>query len=132
MLGAALFEAIFIAFKRTLSERLAKRGLLEREQQRIELLLYTMMSARQLLSICCQKLQPATGTLLVRLPPAVQLCPGAWLAGQASGKRRLTGHHLSPDPAIGADLHQPAVHAGITGCQTVDHGPGPSDRAGSG
>lgn len=58
MLGAALFEAIFIAFKRTLTERLAKRGLLERDQQRIELLLYTMMSARQLLSICCQSYSP--------------------------------------------------------------------------
>jgi hypothetical protein len=32
--------------------------LLEREQQRIELLLYTMMSARQLLSICCQSYSP--------------------------------------------------------------------------
>lgn len=58
MLGAALFEAVFVAFKLTLTERLAKRGLLEREQQRIELLLYTMMAARQLLSICCQSYSP--------------------------------------------------------------------------
>lgn len=58
MLGAALFEAIFVAFKLTLTERLAKRGLLEREQQRIELLLYTMMAARQLLNICCQSYSP--------------------------------------------------------------------------
>ncbi|PXX49842.1 hypothetical protein [Aquitalea magnusonii] len=58
MLGAALFESIFVAFKLTLSERLAKRGLLEREHQRIELLLYTMMAARQLLNICCQSYSP--------------------------------------------------------------------------
>lgn len=58
MLGAALFETIFVAFKLTLTERLAKRGLLEREQQRIELLLYTMMAARQLLNICTQSYSP--------------------------------------------------------------------------
>ncbi len=58
VVGVALFEHIFIAFKQTLAERLSKRGLLERDQPRILLLVNTMMAARQLLNICCQSYSP--------------------------------------------------------------------------
>ncbi|QEL57546.1 hypothetical protein [Chromobacterium paludis] len=54
VVGVKLFANLFVDFKQTLNEKLARQGLLEREQPKIELLLYTMMAARQCLNICQQ------------------------------------------------------------------------------
>ncbi|WP_230369621.1 hypothetical protein [Paludibacterium denitrificans] len=51
MVAVALFASVFSTFKQTLAERLSKRSLLDREQPKIELLLYSMMSARQLANL---------------------------------------------------------------------------------
>jgi hypothetical protein len=99
MLGEALFEAVFVAFKLTLTERLAKRGLLEREQQRIELLLYTMMAARQLLSICCQSYsprQPISGT-------TVTSCTA--LHWDAAGRTSIWKKTILPQPFTGKSCY---------------------------
>ncbi|UGA36057.1 hypothetical protein JOS77_16045 [Chromobacterium haemolyticum] len=61
LLSVELFALIFITFKQTLHDRLAKRGLLDREHPKIELMAYTMMmAARQLLSISQQCYSPIT------------------------------------------------------------------------
>ncbi|WP_146056747.1 hypothetical protein [Chromobacterium alticapitis] len=54
VVGVKLFANLFVDFKQTLNEKLARQGLMEREQPKIELLLYTMMAARQCLNICQQ------------------------------------------------------------------------------
>lgn len=54
LLSVELFALIFITFKQILHDRLNKRSLLDREQPKIELMAYTMMAARQLLSISQQ------------------------------------------------------------------------------
>ncbi|AUH52730.1 hypothetical protein CXB49_19010 [Chromobacterium sp. ATCC 53434] len=54
MLGVKLFANLFVAFKQTLNEKLARNALLDRDQPKIELLLYTMLAARQYLNISQQ------------------------------------------------------------------------------
>lgn len=60
-IGVKLFANLFMAFKQTLNEKLARHGLLEREQPKQELLLYTMMAARQYLNISQQNYCPLPG-----------------------------------------------------------------------
>ncbi|MDF0605257.1 hypothetical protein HZU77_006265 [Neisseriaceae bacterium TC5R-5] len=54
ILGVELFAYLFSAFKLALNERLAKPGLLDRDQPKVELLGYTMMAARQYLLVSQQ------------------------------------------------------------------------------
>ncbi|MEO4027713.1 hypothetical protein ABH313_06690, partial [Chromobacterium vaccinii] len=57
-ISVKLFANLFLAFKQTLNEKLARQALLEREQPKQELLLYTMMAARQYLNISQQNYCP--------------------------------------------------------------------------
>lgn len=50
-LGLQLFVALHTGFKRALSDRLAKRGFLERDQPKIDLAAYTLLTARQIIYI---------------------------------------------------------------------------------
>ncbi len=58
VLSVKLFANLYIAFKQTLNEKLGRHALLEREQPKIELLLYTMMAARQYLNVSQQNYCP--------------------------------------------------------------------------
>ncbi|OHX14974.1 hypothetical protein BI347_09105 [Chromobacterium sphagni] len=58
VLSVKLFANLFIAFKQTLNEKLSRQGLIDRDQPKIELLLYTMMAARQYLNSSQQNYCP--------------------------------------------------------------------------
>lgn len=58
VISVKLFANLFLAFKQTLNDKLARHALLEREQPKVELLLYTMMAARQYLNISQQNYCP--------------------------------------------------------------------------
>ncbi len=51
VVGVKLFSNLFVGFKQALQDKLARPSLLEREQPKVELLLYTMMAARQCLNL---------------------------------------------------------------------------------
>lgn len=57
-ISVKLFANLFLAFKQTLHEKFSRHSLLEREQPKQELLLYTMMAARQYLNISQQSYCP--------------------------------------------------------------------------
>lgn len=110
-LGVKLFGHLFVAFKQALGERMARRGLFERKQTRIELLAYCLLAARQFLSLSQQSYTP--------LPAGFWLdCHQLFALARAHG---WEDKRLGRDDALAA-LYRQLLLLGLTASNRLSQG----------